>query len=85
MCSAKGHVRFAPNSDRKNGLPRKVMTALPPKADMCSAMRKSRHMRSGASQKGERILRHTLVALRDQLRNAVGITFREDCNSASRT
>lgn len=24
VCSAKRHVRFAPNSDRKSGLPRKV-------------------------------------------------------------
>jgi hypothetical protein len=30
-------ARFAPNSDRKSGLPRKVMSALLPKADMCSA------------------------------------------------
>jgi hypothetical protein len=37
MCSAKGHVRFTPNSDRKIGLPQMVMSALPPKADMCAA------------------------------------------------
>src|SRR5215831_11753240 len=37
MCRAKGHVRFAPNSDRESGLPQTVMSALPPKADMCSA------------------------------------------------
>jgi hypothetical protein len=37
MCSAKGHVRFTPNSDRKSGLPQMVMSALPPKADMCAA------------------------------------------------
>ena len=28
-----------PNSDRESGLARKVMSALPPKADMCSAAR----------------------------------------------
>ena len=38
MCAAIRHVRFAPNSDRKSGLPRKAMSALPPKADMCSAL-----------------------------------------------
>ena len=37
ICSATGHVRFAPNSDRKSGFPYKVMSALPPKADICSA------------------------------------------------
>jgi hypothetical protein len=37
MRSAKGHVRFAPNSDRESGFPQTVMSALPPKADMCSA------------------------------------------------
>jgi hypothetical protein len=37
ICSAKGHVRFAPNSDRESGLPQTVMSALPPKADMCGA------------------------------------------------
>src|SRR5262245_53036349 len=38
MCTAIGHVRFTPNSDRKNGLPHKAMSALPPKADMCGAL-----------------------------------------------
>ena len=33
MCSAKRHVRFTPNSDCKSG-PHKVMSALPPKADI---------------------------------------------------
>jgi len=33
MCTARAHVRFTPNSDRESGLPRKVMSALPPKAD----------------------------------------------------
>src|SRR4029077_3252790 len=37
ICSAKGHVRFTPDSDRESGFPRKVMSALPPKADMCRA------------------------------------------------
>jgi hypothetical protein len=38
MCSAIGHVRFTPNSDRESGFPKTVMSALPPKADMCSAL-----------------------------------------------
>jgi hypothetical protein len=38
MCAAKSDVRFTPNSDRKSGLPSKIMSALPPKADMCSAL-----------------------------------------------
>jgi hypothetical protein len=29
ICSAKGHVRFAPNSDRKSGFPQTAMSALP--------------------------------------------------------
>jgi hypothetical protein len=46
--SALGHKRtyavqkgtsFTPNSDRKSGLPQLVMSALPPKADMCGATR----------------------------------------------
>jgi hypothetical protein len=44
-----------------------------------------RHNRGSAPQKGERILRHTLITFRDELRNAVRITFREDRNGASRT
>ena len=38
MCAAKRHVRFTPKSDRESGLPQKVMSALTPKADMCSAL-----------------------------------------------
>jgi hypothetical protein len=38
MCSAKHHVRFTPDSDRKSRHPHKVMSALPPKADMCTAL-----------------------------------------------
>src|SRR6516164_10311043 len=34
MCSAKGHVRFTPNSDRESGLPQKGMSALHPRADI---------------------------------------------------
>jgi hypothetical protein len=37
ICSAKGHVRFAPNSDRESEFPQTVMSALPSKADMCGA------------------------------------------------
>jgi hypothetical protein len=32
------HVRFTPNSDRKSRHAQMVMSALPPKADMCSAL-----------------------------------------------
>ena len=32
-------VRFTPNSDRESGFPRKVMSALPSKADVCGANR----------------------------------------------
>jgi hypothetical protein len=39
ICSAKEHVRFAPNRDRESGLLQKVMSALPLKADMCGANR----------------------------------------------
>jgi len=38
MCAAKSDVRFAPDSDRESGLPQPVMSALPAKADMCSAL-----------------------------------------------
>src|SRR5215470_1612783 len=34
----KRHVRFTPNSDRESEFPHKVMSAIPPKADMCSAL-----------------------------------------------
>ena len=39
ICATKSDVRFTPNSDRKSGFPHKVMSALPPKADMCAAAR----------------------------------------------
>src|SRR5262245_64664460 len=42
-CAAKGHVRFASISDRKSELPHKVMSTLPPKADMCDATRDVRY------------------------------------------
>jgi hypothetical protein len=38
ICAATSHVRFTPNSDRESGFLHKVMSALPPKADMCSAL-----------------------------------------------
>jgi hypothetical protein len=37
-CVAKSDVRFTPNSDRESGFPQKVMSALPPKTDMCAAL-----------------------------------------------
>ena len=39
ICAAKTHVRFPPNSDRESGFPQTVMSALPPRADMCGATR----------------------------------------------
>ena len=38
-------IRFTPNSDRESGFSQKVMSALPPKADMCGALA---HVRFGA-------------------------------------
>jgi hypothetical protein len=35
---AIGNVRFTPNSDRESEFPQRTMSALPPKADMCSAL-----------------------------------------------
>src|SRR5262245_31047535 len=37
-CPATSDVRFTPNSDRESGHRQAVMSALPPKADMCSAL-----------------------------------------------
>src|SRR5262245_23965788 len=37
-CAAKRHVCFTPNSDRESEIPQKAMSALPPKADKCSAI-----------------------------------------------
>ena len=34
ICIAPAHVRFAPNSDHTGGFPHRVMSALPPKADV---------------------------------------------------
>ena len=39
ICAAIRHVRFTPDNDRESGFPHKVMSALPPKADMCGATR----------------------------------------------
>jgi hypothetical protein len=36
--AAKSDVRFTLDSDRKSEFPHKVMSALAPKADMCSAL-----------------------------------------------
>ena len=43
MCTANADVRFTPNSDRESELSKKVMSALPPKADMCGATRDVRY------------------------------------------
>src|SRR5262245_47409834 len=37
ICTAPAHVRFTPNSDRESRHPQTVMSALPSRADMCSA------------------------------------------------
>jgi hypothetical protein len=37
ICAVIRHVRFTPDNDRESGFPHEVMSALPPKADMCSA------------------------------------------------
>jgi hypothetical protein len=37
ICAATSNVRSTPNSDRKSGHRRTVMSALPLKADMCGA------------------------------------------------
>jgi hypothetical protein len=37
ICSAKPHVRFTPDSDRKGGHPQNAMSALPLEADVCGA------------------------------------------------
>jgi hypothetical protein len=39
ICAAISHVRFTPDNDRESGFPRKVISALPPKGDMCDATR----------------------------------------------
>src|SRR5262245_11664270 len=39
ICTAPAHVRFTPNCDRESRHPQTVMSALPPKADMCGALR----------------------------------------------
>src|SRR5262245_33762858 len=44
MCAAKRNVRFTPNSDRESEIPQKAVSALPPKADPCSAQA---HVRFG--------------------------------------
>jgi len=36
--TAQTNVRYYPNSDRESRHPQKVMSALPPKADMCDAL-----------------------------------------------
>ena len=37
MRAANGHVRFAPNRDRESGFLQQPLSALPQKADICSA------------------------------------------------
>src|SRR5262245_13007606 len=37
ICSAQTNVRFTPNSDRESGHHHGFMSALPPKADICTS------------------------------------------------
>src|SRR5262249_35276394 len=43
ICNANRHVRFSPNSDGESEFPQKVMSALPPKADMCRTCARALH------------------------------------------
>src|SRR5262245_38083166 len=43
MRCKKKQVRFSSDSDRESGFPQTVMSALPPKADMCAATRDVRY------------------------------------------
>jgi hypothetical protein len=73
ICAATSHVRFTPNSDRESDFPQTVMSALPPKADMCSALAhvcfgpKADILRSGNDvrfmPKSGRLHRESLVAV----------------------
>jgi hypothetical protein len=36
ICAATAHVRFTPNSDPESEIPQKAMSALAPKADICT-------------------------------------------------
>ena len=63
MCSPRGHVRFTPNSDRKSGHQSRVMSALPPKADMCSALA---YVCFGPIADIDRLLFDDLVGSREQ-------------------
>src|SRR5690242_10967294 len=53
--SAKRHVRFALNSDRESGVPQTVMSASPPRADMCGA---NRHICFGPKADISAVQRH---------------------------
>ena len=44
ICSAKGHARFAPNSDRESGFPQTVMSAFGGKADTSLILREKAEM-----------------------------------------
>jgi len=48
--TASAHVRFTPNSDRESELPQTVMSALPLKADTCSATRDVRLTENNVEQ-----------------------------------
>ena len=73
MCSAKGHVRFAPNSDRESEFPQKVMSALPPKADICSALARVRFVPIADScSAAKRILFDHFVGASHKLRRRHG-------------
>ena len=54
ICAATSHARFTPNSDRESDFPQTVMSALPPKADMCGA---TRHVGTAAHAGPDRLVR----------------------------
>jgi hypothetical protein len=66
ICSAKRHVRFAPNSDRKSGFPHKVMSALPPKRT-CAVQLEMSAM--GHKQTLDPLLDHFVGAIEESLGN----------------
>src|SRR5262245_48142891 len=63
ICGAPTNVRFTPNSDRESRHPHTIMSALPPKADMCGAQP---HVCFG--RKAD--IRFLLTKARSQSRNA---------------
>src|SRR5262249_50927886 len=68
ICSAKRHVRFTPNSDRESRHPQTVMSALPPKADMCDATREVRFGPKADSCSAEKTVRYSITSSAREIR-----------------